>query len=275
MRYVSISHDGRSTAAVVDGDEFVPLEGIAELGPAADSDRLREAPRGRAVPRAEARLRPLVPAAGRIFCVGLNYTSHVDETKRDLPTYPVLFPKYAASLLPPDGAIVLPPETEQLDYEGELAVVIGRSGRRIAAEHALDHVLGFAVANDVTVRDFQYKTHQWLQGKAWDASTPVGPAVVTVDEFDLDAAGIRTTVNGRTVQDSDLGRLIFSVPTLIETISVFTRLEPGDIILTGTPGGVGFRREPQLFLHDGDTVDVEIDGVGRISNRVVAESTRD
>ena len=130
---------------------------------------------------------------------------------------------------------------------------------------------GYTVANDITMRDYQYKTHQWLQGKAWDDCTPVGPYLVTPDEVDLSVAGIRTVLNGAVVQESTVSQLFFDIPTLISTISTFTTLNPGDLILTGTPGGVGFRRKPQLFLTDGDTVAVEIDGVGRIQNRIVAE----
>jgi acylpyruvate hydrolase len=270
MRFVSAFIDGSPVAAELVGDTVVPLSGLAELGAASSIDVLRAAPResGRAIPLSEALLRPLVPAPRRILCVGLNYRAHIEETRRADSDYPVLFPKFASSLLPPDGTIVLPAESDQVDYEGELAVVIGRTGRRISESDAADHILGYAAANDVTARDFQYKTHQWVQGKAWDDSTPLGPAVVTADELDLDSAGITTTLNGTGLQSSDLGKLIFSIPTLVAVISTFTTLDPGDIILTGTPGGVGFRRDPQVFLHDGDRVEVAIEGVGRISNRV-------
>jgi acylpyruvate hydrolase len=260
-------------AEIVDGD-VVPLTGIAELGATATTDALAAAARNpaAAVPYGDAELRPLVPAPRRIICVGLNYRSHIEETRRADSDYPVLFPKFGSSLLPPAGDIVLPPESEQVDYEGELAVIVGRSGRRIAESDAALHILGYASANDVTVRDYQYKTHQWMQGKAWDDTTPLGPAVVTADEIDLDGAGITTTLNGDQVQSSDLGKLIFSIPRLIAVISTFTTLDPGDIILTGTPGGVGFRRDPQIFLREGDRVEVAIDGVGAISNLVRAAS---
>ena len=272
MRFVSAILDGESVAAELIGDEVVPIIGLSEIGPASTIDLLRTAPRdaARATAISGVELRPLVPAARRILCVGLNYRSHIDETKRDDSDYPVLFSKFASALLPPDGVIELPPESTQVDYEGELAVIIGRPGRRIPESRAADHILGYAAANDVTMRDFQYRTHQWLQGKTWDRSTPLGPAVVTADELDADSAGIRTVLNGVEVQASDLAKLIFSIPTLISTISAFTSLEPGDIILTGTPGGVGFRRDPQLFLHDGDVVVVEVEGLGGIANRAAA-----
>lgn len=273
MAWVSYRTDGRTFVGLVDGDEYVPLDGVERIGPGTGSAELRRAvpDRARRVPASSVELLPPSWAPSKVFCVGLNYREHVSETKRDLPTYPVLFPKYASSLIAADRPIAVPPESHQVDYEGELAVVIGLAGRRIPEDRAADHVLGYAVANDVTVRDFQYKTHQWLQGKAWDASTPIGPHLVPPDEVDVGHAAIRTIVDGATVQDSDLSKLIFSIPTLISTISVFTELQPGDIILTGTPGGVGFRRDPQLFLTPGTTVRVEIEGVGRLESRVVAE----
>ncbi|WP_280269794.1 fumarylacetoacetate hydrolase family protein [Nocardia wallacei] len=273
MALATYEHDGTRGVGRVDGDRLIPLAGLTELGRDTDIDILsgaRELPEA-AVPIADVRLLPIVPNPDKIICVGLNYHAHVGETKRELPTYPVMFTKFASSLTGPRDDIVVPPESDQVDYEGELAVVIGRAGRRIPRERAADHVLGYAVANDITMRDYQYRTHQWLQGKAWDDATPIGPYVVRPDEVDLSRAGIRTTVRGETVQSSDLSKLIFDIPTLIATISEFTTVLPGDLILTGTPGGVGYRREPQLFLRDGDEVSVEIDGVGRLVNRVRGE----
>jgi acylpyruvate hydrolase len=275
MAYASYEQDGLPHVGEVDGGDVIPLQGIAEIGPDTPIEVLATAERlhGARTPLAKIRLRPVSPRPQKIFCVGLNYRAHVEESKRELPTYPVLFPKYASNLIGPADDIVLPPEAQQVDYEGELAVVIGRGGRRIAETNALDHVLGYAVANDVTMRDYQYKTHQWMQGKAWDDSTPLGPFVVTPDEVDPTRGGIRTIVNGTKVQDSDLSFMIFSIPRLIATVSAFTALSPGDVILTGTPSGVGYRRDPQLFLHDGDVVTVEIDGVGTITNRVATPPT--
>ncbi|WP_194892706.1 fumarylacetoacetate hydrolase family protein [Catenulispora pinisilvae] len=277
MRYATYEDDGQRHVGEVQGTTLVPLLGVTELGAATTPRILRAAPRDRtrAVPADRVRLLPVVPRPSKIFCVGLNYLDHVTETRRDLPDYPVLFPKFAASLLGPYDEIVLPAESTQVDYEGELAVLIGRPGRRIAEADAGEHVLGYAVANDVTMRDYQYRTHQWMQGKAWDDSTPLGPYLVTPDEVDIDHAGIRTVLNGETVQESDLSRLIFSIPKLIATISTFTALTPGDVILTGTPGGVGFRRDPQRFLRAGDEIRVEVDGVGAIGNTVRAPGPAD
>jgi acylpyruvate hydrolase len=274
MRFASVLHDGQPAAVAIEDDIAIPLADIAELGTETPSDVLVDPPldRDRAFPLAAATLRPVVPRPGKIICVGLNYHAHIEETHREVPEYPVLFTKFASSLTGPFDPIPCPPESEAIDYEGELAVVIGRRGRRVTADHALEHVAGYTVANDVTMRDYQYRTHQWLQGKAWDASTPLGPALVTADEVpDPGALSLRTHVNGELVQDSSTELLIFSIPTLVSTISEFTTLTPGDVILTGTPAGVGFRREPPLLMGDGDVATVEIDGIGRIENRFVAE----
>ena len=275
LRWVSYRHRGTDHVGLVQGDDYVPLAGIRRIDRSTGTEQLRAAspdPRGR-VPAAEVELLPVSWAPEKVLCVGLNYRDHITETGRDVPQYPVLFPKYAASLIAADRPVAVPAESHQVDYEGELAVVVGTAGRRIPRDRAAQHVLGYTVANDVTMRDFQYKTHQWVQGKAWDASTPLGPHLVAPEDVDLDHAGIRTLVDGTLVQESDLGQLLFDVATLIATISEFTRLQPGDVILTGTPGGVGFRRKPQLFLTPGTNVTVEIDGVGRIDSAVVAEDT--
>lgn len=272
MRYVTFEHAGVRRIGRLRNDLVQPLAGPAEIGretPAGVLAALR--PDGDPVAVADVRLLPVVPRPDKIFCVGLNYHAHVGETGRDLPTYPVLFTKFAGSLVGAADDIALPPEAQQVDYEAELVVVIGKAGRRISREAALEHVLGYTVANDVTMRDYQYKTHQWLQGKAWDRSTPLGPALVTPDEVDVAAAPVSTVLNGETLQSSDTSKLIFDIPTLVATVSEFTELLPGDLILTGTPGGVGYRRDPQVFLRDGDEVVVEVGGIGRLVNRVRAE----
>jgi acylpyruvate hydrolase len=200
-----------------------------------------------------------------------HYKDHADEAST--ATFPVLFPKYTSTLVGPADDIILPPESAQVDFEGELAVIIGTTGRRITEQDAMDHVLGYSVSNDVSMRDYQNKSHQWPQGKIWDNTTPIGPYIVTPAETDISKAGISTTLNGEVVQKSDLSLLIYSIPTLIATISEFTTLEPGDVILTGTPAGVGYRRDPQLFLADGDIITVTVEGVGTITNTFRAEAT--
>ena len=273
MSYATYEFEDQRRIGEIHDDTLVPLRGLTEIGLHTSLSTLEAAERSTAerVPIGQVHLLPVVPNPSKVICVGLNYADHIAETGRETPTYPVLFTKYASSLLGPTDDITLPPETAQLDWEGELAIVIGKAGRRIQIQHALDHLAGYCVANDITARDYQYKTHQWLQGKAWDNSTPVGPYLVTPDEVDLTTAGIRTTLNGTVVQESTIAQLFFDIPTLIATISEFTTLRPGDLILTGTPGGVGYRRQPPLFLADGDAIAVEIDGVGEIHNRVRTE----
>ena len=272
MSYATYEYRGERRVGEVDDLHLVPLQGLAEIGAGTPLTALAGAERlgAQRVPIADVRLLPVVPNPSKVLCVGLNYADHIAETGRDTPVYPVLFPKYADSLIGPTDDIVLPPEATALDWEGELAVVIGAAGRRIPAAEAMHHVAGYAVANDITMRDFQYRTHQWMQGKAWDDLTPVGPYLVTPDEVDLGSSGIRTVLNGTVVQKSTLDQLVFDIPTLIQVVSEFTVLRPGDLILTGTPGGVGYRAKPQRLLATGDVVAVEIDGVGRIENRVVA-----
>ncbi|HWI71158.1 MAG TPA: fumarylacetoacetate hydrolase family protein [Baekduia sp.] len=276
MRFASLSVDGRPVAVAIEGDQAIPLKGIAELGRATPSSLLADPPLDRAGAFAldgpGVRVRPVVPAPDKVICVGLNYREHVAESLRDEPDYPVLFTKWASTLAGPDDDVALPPESAQVDYEGELVVVIGQRARRVAREDALGVVAGYSVANDISMRDFQHKSHQWLQGKAWDASTPVGPHLVTPDEIpDPQRLHLRTSVNGQTVQDATTDLMIFDVATLVAAISEFATLEPGDLILTGTPGGVGVRRDPPLLLSDGDVVAVEVDGVGRIENTMKEE----
>jgi acylpyruvate hydrolase len=270
MRYTTYRHHGADFVGERRGDVLVPLEGITGISPATSADVLAAARRDvdATVAVADVRLRPAVTAPEKIVCVGLNYQAHIEETGRKDSDYPVLFTKFRGSLIGAHDDIASPPEGGFLDYEAELAVVIGRAGRRIPESEALSHVLGLSVANDVTVRDYQYRTHQWLQGKAWDGSTPLGPDIVTLDEASPERGRIRTILNGEVVQDSDLSRFIFPVANLVSTISEFTELVPGDVILTGTPGGVGYRRDPQRALVDGDVVVVEIDGVGSVTNTV-------
>ncbi|MDO8212072.1 fumarylacetoacetate hydrolase family protein [Conexibacter sp. CPCC 206217] len=275
MRLRSILHRGEPAVALESDGGLLLVPGLSEIGVETPIDVLRAAAATATEPidDGDVVLRPVVPNPRRVVCLGLNYNAHVEETGRDLPTYPVLFVKWASSLIAAGAEIALPPESAQVDFEAELAVVIGKPGRRIAREAAYEHVAGLTVANDVTMRDFQYKTHQWLQGKAWDASTPLGPALVTLDEVDdpgrLD---ISLTLNGETMQSSNTDRLIFDIPTIVATVSEFTALEPGDVLLTGTPGGVGYRRDPKVLLKPGDRMTVTIEGVGTQESVVVAEA---
>jgi acylpyruvate hydrolase len=276
MRYASTyDRTGTPVVAELQGDLLVPLSfpgapGVTELGAATTAGVLLAAERrtADAFPVAEATLRPVVPNPAKVICVGLNYKAHIEETGRADSDYPVLFPKFASSLAGPFAQLELPRESHQIDYEGELTVVIGAPGRRISEADAAAHVLGYTVANDISMRDYQYKTHQWMQGKAWDGCTPVGPYLVTADEVDITRQRISTTVNGQQVQDSSIDLLIFPIARLIATISEFTELSTGDLILTGTPSGVGHRRTPPLYLTPGDVVTVEVTGVGTIRNTI-------
>ncbi|MGZ8764127.1 MAG: fumarylacetoacetate hydrolase family protein [Acidimicrobiia bacterium] len=214
---------------------------------------------------------PPVPPPSKIVCVGRNYREHAEETGSAVPTHPQLFAKWANALVGPGAPIVHPTITEQLDYEAELTVVIGRRAQHVAALDALDHVYAYTCGNDVSARDLQFGDTQWTRGKALDTFAPMGPWLVTADEIpDPQALGIRCIVSGETLQDSSTSEMLFSVAEIIAFTSEAITLERGDVIMTGTPPGVGVARSPQRFLHPGDTVRVEIDGIGALENPVVA-----
>jgi 2-keto-4-pentenoate hydratase/2-oxohepta-3-ene-1,7-dioic acid hydratase in catechol pathway len=217
-------------------------------------------------------LLPPVLDPRKIVCIGLNYRDHARESGMEPPPEPVLFSKYPTALVGHGAAIVLPPESSQVDYEAELVVVIGRGGRRIPRGRAMEHVGGYALGHDVSARDWQLNKpgKQWMAGKTFDTFAPVGPEVVTPDEVpDPHALGIRLRLNGQTMQDSTTEQLIFRVDQLIAYLSTIFTLEPGDLIFTGTPPGVGMARKPPVWLKPGDTVEVEIDGLGTLRNPVV------
>jgi len=219
------------------------------------------------------RLLPPVPVPPKILCVGLNYDDHLEESGLKKPTYPEIFARFATSLIAHHEPIRRPRESIALDYEAELAVVIGKPGRRIPREQALDHVAGYSLFNDASIRDFQLRTPQWTMGKNFDATGSFGPWLVTPDAVPPGARGLRIQgrLNGRVMQDSRTDLLIFSVPALIEMISVAMSLERGDVIITGTPGGVGVARKPPVFMQPGDVFEVEIEGIGVLRNPVQDE----
>ena len=220
------------------------------------------------------RILPPVPKPPKILCVGLNYDDHLEESGLKKPVYPEIFARFATSLIAHGNPIGLPPESSTLDYEAELAVVIGRGGRRIKRDRALDHVAGYSLFNDATIREFQLRTPQWTMGKNFDGTGAFGPWLVTSDALPPGAHGLRIQgrLNGRVMQESSTDKLIFNVSALIEMISVAISLEPGDVIITGTPGGVGAARKPPVFMQPGDVFEVEIERMGVLSNPVQRES---
>lgn len=220
-------------------------------------------------------IRPALPIArpGKVICLGLNYVDHVKEGGYDIPTYPALFMRTQTSLIPSGAPMIRPACSERLDYEAELMVIIGRSGRHIPEETALDHVFGYTIFNDGSVRDYQRKTHQWTPGKNFDATGAIGPFVVTPDELPPGATGLRIQcrVGDEVLQDANTREMMWSVARTIATLSEYTTLEPGDMIAMGTPPGVGHARIPPRWLRPGETVEVEIEGIGVCANSVQDE----
>jgi 2-keto-4-pentenoate hydratase/2-oxohepta-3-ene-1,7-dioic acid hydratase in catechol pathway len=227
--------------------------------------------RGWLTRRSEAYWLAPVPRPGKLICIGLNYRDHAAESNMAIPERPVVFSKFATAVIGPGEAVVLPATSSQVDYEAELAVVIGRRAKNISADRALDYVLGYTAFNDVSARDFQFADGQWQRGKSCDTFAPMGPTIVTADVVpDPHKLSIKLILNGKTMQDSNTDQLIFGVPELIEFLSQTITLEPGDVIATGTPPGVGFARKPPVFLQPGDVMEVDIQSVGRLNNPVVA-----
>ena len=209
---------------------------------------------------------------GKIICVGLNYRDHAEEQGVELPTEPLFFAKYTTALIGPGEAIVIPPVVTQCDYEAELGVVIGARVRNVSKENALEAVRGYVCANDVSARDLQFADRQWTRGKSPDTFCPVGPALVPAAEIpDPHALRIRAIVSGEVLQDSTTANLIFGIDEIISHASLTSTLEPGDLILTGTPAGVGIFRDPKRLLQPGDEVTIEIEGIGSLTNPVVAQ----
>ena len=216
---------------------------------------------------------PVIPDPDKIICIGINYEDHRAETGRPTSAYPTVFTRFADTQLGHEHSITRPKASEAVDYEGELAVVIGSEARNVTADRSLDHVAGFACYNDVSIRDYQRHTTQFTPGKNFPGSGPFGPFLVTPDEVGpLGPQRIQTRLNGEVVQDSQLQHMIFDVPKLIAYLSQWTLLRPGDVIVTGTPGGVGAARTPPLWMKPGDVVEVEIDKVGLLRNSVAAEA---
>lgn len=280
MRFISCVHQGTTTLAVEVDGELLAVPGstslleLLEFGPAALAKAEKDAIAcGERLSPSEIVYLPVIPRPGKIICAGLNYADHAKESDFSLPPYPVVFARFSTSLVGHDQPLLRPLISEQFDYEGELAVIIGKRGKHISKEDALNYVAGYAAFNEVSVRDFQFKSHQWTMGKNFDATGAFGPAFVSADELPAGAKGLRivTKLNDEIVQDASTDDMIFDVADLISTISEVTTLEPGDVIVTGTPAGVGLARTPPLWMREGDRCSVSIERIGTVTNKVVDE----
>lgn len=279
MKLAAFRHDGSTAYGVIQGDQvLVPPPGFVERHPDIKSvlaaqalQALQEsASTSSSLPLSDLQWEPVIAQPSKIICVGLNYKTHVAETKRADSEYPSLFLRFVDTLAAHEADVPRPSFSDRFDWEGELALVIGKGGRDIPRENAFEHIAGYACFNDISVRDWQRHTHQFTPGKNFPGTAPFGPFLVTRDEVaDVQALGLETRVNGQVMQKASIADLIFDIPTLMAYISRFTPLSPGDVIATGTPGGVGDRREPPLYMKDGDVVEVEIKGLGVLRNRIV------
>ena len=257
----------RALTAIREADGYV-REGRGAEEPAEDLKR-----DGVVFPRSEVVLKAPIPRPGKLILLGLNYRDHAEETGQKIPEVPTLFSKYHNSVIGPGAAILIPRATEQIDYEAEFAFVIGRRGHHIPRERALDYVAGYTIVNDVSARDYQFATSQWMVGKTFDTHCPMGPALVLKDEIaDPHTLDIGLSIAGEVLQSSNTSQLIFKTPETVEYLSQVMTLEPGDVIATGTPAGVGFTRKPPRWLRAGETVRVEIAGLGVLENPVAKAS---
>lgn len=273
MKLATINVEGTPIAVRAEDETYIEIDGYEDVGALLSNPEwssIAASANGRKYARDEVRLEPVIPRPGKIICVGANYTEHIREMGIETPKFPTLFAKYAESLIGAHDPVHLPPEETEVDWEGELAVVIGERGRRINETEAERYIAGYSIMNDVSMRQYQFRTAQWLQGKTWEHSTPFGPWLVTPDEFDPQAK-ITTRINGESVQSDGVNNIIFGVPSLIAYISTIVTLMPGDTIITGTPAGVGAGMKPKRFLQLGDKLETTIEGLGHQNNEVIAE----
>lgn len=274
MKLLTLRTSAGTVAVRQDGETLTEIPGFADVGALLQDpswETAAQAASGATHPLDGADLAAVVPFPGKIICVGHNYRNHIKEMGREVPEYPTLFAKYAESLIGPNDDLALPQESDTVDWEAELAVVIGKQGRRISEADAADHIAGYAVLNDVSMRDYQFRTIQWLQGKTWEKSTPFGPALVTKDEF---TAGplMTSEVDGEVQQSTPTSDLVFTPEFLVSYISTIITLNPGDVLATGTPGGVGHAQDPKRYLQEGQILVTTIEGLGQLKNRVVKEA---
>jgi acylpyruvate hydrolase len=272
MRLTTIRLGRGTRAARVEDDALVLLD-APDAATAVAAGVAAGAGRRAATPFSDADLAPLVPSPRKIICLGLNYEGHIAELGRTAPDVPTLFSKFAVSLIGPHDDIVLPRESEQVDWEAELALVIGRTARRVDAAEGLDVIAGYTVCNDVSARDWQWRTSQWLAGKTFDRTTPLGPVLVTGDEIDHAAdLAITCRVDGEVRQSARTSELVFGPGEIVAHLSRIMTLEPGDVVSTGTPAGVGAGRDPQVWLEPGQIVRTAVEGIGELVNHCVAET---
>ena len=283
MRFVTFRQESYSEPGVLQGGQVIGIRGagfdsVASViaGGAEAMDRvqrwLARPPISELPDMAKITLLAPIPRPPKIICIGLNYRDHAEEGKMTIPEVPTVFSKYHTAVIGPGHPIVLPKNSTKPDYEAEFAVVIGKRGRHIPEDRWREYVFGYTVFNDVSARDFQMATSQWMMGKTFDTFAPIGPSVVTADEVaDPYNLAISLTLNGELMQNSNTGKMIFQVPRLIAFLSSVFTLEPGDVIATGTPAGVGFARKPPRWLRPGDEVTVRVEGLGELTNPVVAE----
>ncbi len=275
MRFATIRTDQGTTAARLDGEVLIPLA-AADVGEmlAAGEGRIPEREGTPPVPVPEADFAPVVTRPGKVLCVGLNYRSHILETGRELPEYPTLFAKFADTLMGPGDDLVLPSVSERVDWEVELGVIIGHRVYRATPEQATAAIAGYTVINDVSMRDWQRRTLQWLQGKMFEHTTPAGPYLVTPDEVDnaVDLE-VRCVIDTEVMQQSRTSDLLFGPAEIVSYASQAITLRPGDVIATGTPGGVGDARKPPIYLQPGNVLRTWIEGLGECVNHCVAEKT--
>jgi 2-keto-4-pentenoate hydratase/2-oxohepta-3-ene-1,7-dioic acid hydratase in catechol pathway len=274
LKLVSYSTGGETPhLGYVEDGGVHPLGGSSMLEYIEHGRSADRQPGGESVPLSEARLHAPIARPGKIICIGLNYEDHANETGAELPEKPIVFAKYPNTIIGPGEAIRIPPITEQADYEAELGVVIGRPAKNVSESEALDYVYGYTNCNDVSSRDLQFSEGgQWTRSKSLDTFAPIGPYLVTRDEVpDPQELSVRCILNGDVMQDGTTSKMIFSVAELISFLSTGMTLMPGDLIATGTPAGVGFARDPQVFLKAGDEVTIEIEGLGALTNPVEAE----
>lgn len=286
MKIATIQTPAGPRAVILQGNHYIDLHGTDSSLPASVRQLIAAGPAALKAARdavnsseavkhdaARVKLLPPIPDPHKIVCLGLNYRDHAAETGAQIPKEPVLFSKYATALIGHGDSIVLPPVSQEVDYEAELVIVVGKGGRNIKAASAMEHVFGYTIGHDVSARDWQLKKDQkqWMVGKTFDTFAPTGPYIVTADELpDPHNLPIRLRLNGQTMQDSNTKQMIFDVATVLAYLSQVFTLYPGDIIFTGTPPGVGIARKPPVWLKPGDVVEVEIEGIGVLRNPVVA-----